>query len=966
MHYIKHCPVDVQEIYCCFLPLQLKSYQKKISKRRKHDDSHPGIQQPNGDATFSFQSALLDLDNGSELHVSVSKSDACSQTISRLNRPQCQEISQVPSASTSSLLTPSQPIATPASEPSLLTPSQPISTPADLSSPSPVSQASQLIPSPASESSQLLCSESSLLIPSPASESSQLLSSESSLLTPSPASESSLLVSRSGSISSSQLIGTAALCDMQPSTDATTVVSQKAPEHTVPSKRKSNRRRRKSWGRRKRKRSSVSSSTDDTDEVVDGSDKACSSAALPPTSVETSASEHTVNSANDFAEFSGYHSVIAPQPSGTVFTQLSQLPRYRYLHKYLSQAYRRMPQTSQITAVQSATTTAFGFTTSVSHSVASNSETVMCSSATMYDRATEFIQQYERAGLVNNLADPSSTVPQPSGRMFTDLSQVPKQQYMYKHASQVAVQTSISTGDTVVSVSSATSSTGTHDAVTPDNYSTASNLVSLSMAQNLGATPQRCNMYLYPPTPHPAHLFPAHPFPGTYPDYAYIAAMRYHQRYSFPLSSSASASPYYFHNTYPSASIPHHMPGGYSGTSGYGGYGSTGVGCLTSRNSHSMFASNTAAIASDSITPSPMLPEPVVLIDTPVTTTTCSISHSTHIQSTSKCQAITSLPTEISQPSTSGILTDEDPDSDHIAVAVSALLDLNSAPVLEPVDITITSTPPPLAPIQSISTTASDSTPLPVALTSTVTSSSIPPPVVSIQTRISTGIDVGVGTSTQPPLTPNISTPISVTSQASTATTTSPVAPIHTTGVGSVGVCYSVSPMQGHYGPNNVTNTIGRCISSVPRPSSQTDCNSILAGSTLLSTHPHSATNLEQMAGGNRISPSEDTSQTVNTNVDKYSHQTASRCVPLSNLLQVSKSKPRVRSKARTSGTGTKCTAAVSMWQYYENVNRLEGMNGTLLVASEVEPAYAQSEVVIVRLKNSAYCQRKRLPSSST
>ena len=403
------------------------------------------------------------------------------------------------------------------------------------------------------------------------------------------------------------------------------------------------------------------------------------------------------------------------------------------------------------------------------------------------------------------------------------------------------------------------------------------------------------------------------------------------------------------------------MPGGYSGTSGYGGYGSTG---LTSRNS--VFASNTAAIASDSITPSPMLPEPVLLIDTPVTTTTCSVSHSTHIQSTSKCQAITSLPTGMSQPSTSGILTDEDPDSDHIAVAVSALLDLNSAPVLEPVDITITSTPPPVAPTQSISTTTSDSAPLPVALTSIVTSSSIPPPMVSIQTRISTGIDVGVGTSTQPPLTPNISTPISVPStmvltQISTATTTSPVAPIHTTGAGSVGVCYSVSPMQGQYGPNNVTNTIGRCISSIPHPSSETDSNSILAGSTLLPTHPHSAANLEHKAGGNDISTSGDTSQTVNnSNVDKYSHQTVSRCVPLSNLLQVSKSKPRVRRNARTSQTGTKCTAAVSMWQYYDNFER---MKGTLLIAREVEPACAQSEVVIVRLKNSAYCQ---LPSSST
>lgn len=919
MHVSKH-------IHCCFLPLQLKSYQEKISKRRKLYDSHPGTQLPNNDATFCFQNALLDWDTSTELHDSVSKPDEPSQTI--LNRSQSQEISQVlPSTSKSSLLTPSQPVSSPASE------------------------SSQLITSSANTSSQLLPSESLLLTtspasvpsPSPTSESS-LLSSESSQLTSSPASESSLPQSASMSLVATS---TTALCDTQAATDPTTVVSQKAPDHTVSSKKKTTRKRRKSWGRRKQKRRSVSSSTDDTDKVAEDSDKVCSSAALPPTSVETTASGQTVNSTNDFAEFSGYHSVIAPQPSGTVFTQLSQLPRYRYLHKYLSQAYRHIPKTSQITAVQSATTTSFGFTASVSHSVASNSQTVMCSSATMYDRATEFIQQYERDGFVNNLAD-GSTVPQPSARMFTDLSQVPKQQYMYKYVPQVAVQTSISTDDPVVSLSAATSLTATVDAITPDNRSTASNLASLSTAQNLDATPQRCNMYLYPPM----STHPAHPFPGTYPDYPFIAAMGHHQRYVFPLSSSISASPYYFPNPYPSATIPHHMPGGYTGPTDCGGYGSTGLGGLTSGNSHSMFASNTAAIASDNITPSPVLPEPVQLIDTPVTTT------STHIQSTSKCQAITSLP---SQPSTSGILADEDADSDHIAVAVSALLDLNSAPVLEPVDITITSTPPPATPIQSISTTTSDSTPLPVTHISTVTSGSIPPPLVSIQTKTFTGIDSGVGTSTPPPLTPIISTPISGTSvpstmvlaQASIATTSLPIAPIHTSGIGSVGVCYSVSPMQGQYGTNHVTNTIGRCISSIPHPSSETDCDSILVGNTLSATCHHSAANSEHTTGGNCIATSEHTSQTVNINVANCSQQTVK-----------SKSNSRVRSNARTTETRAKRAAAASMWQYYEHVNR-SSMSGTLLVASEVEPAYPHSEVVIVRLRNSAYCQSKRLPSSS-
>ena len=908
-----------KQIHCCFLPLQLKSYQEKISKRRKLCDSHPGTQLPNDDATFCVQNALLDWDTSTELHDSVSKPDALSQTI--LNESQSQEMSQVlPSTSKSTQLITSS-----------------------------ANTSSQLLPS---ESLLLTTSPASIPTPSPASESS-LLSSESSQLTPSPASESSLSQSASMSLVATS---TTALWDMQAATDPTTVVSQKAPEHTVPSKKKPTRKRRKSWGRRKQKRRSVSTSTDDTDKVAEDSDKVCSSAALPPTSVETTASGQTVNSTNAFAEFSGYHSVIAPQPSGAVFTQLSQLPRYRYLHKYLSQAYRHVPKTSQITAVQSATTTSFGFTASVSHSVASNSETVNCSSGTMYDTATEFIQQYERDGFVNNLAD-GSTVPQPSGRMFTDLSQVPKQQYMYKYIPQVAVQTSISTDDPVVSsVSAATSLTATVDAVTQDSRSTASNLASLSTAQNLDATPQRCNMYLYPPM----STHPTHPFPGTYPDSPFIAAMGHHQRYFFPLASSVSASPYYFHNAYPSATIPHHMPGGYTGPTGYGGYGSTGLGGLTSGSSHSMFASNTAAIASDNITPSPVVPEPVQLIDTPETTTTCSISHSTHIQSTSKCQAITSLP---SQPSTSAILTDEDADSDHIAVAVSALLDLNSAPVLEPVDITITSTPSPATPIQSISTTTSDSTPLPVTHISTVTSSSILPPLVSIQTKTFTGIDSGVGAPTPPPLTPIISTPTSSTSvpstmvlaQASIAATTLPIAPIHTSGIGSVGVCYSVSPMQGRCGTNHVTNTIGRCISSIPHPtcSSETDCDSIPVGNTLSATRHHSAANSEHTTGGNCIATSEDTSQTVTINVANCSQQTVN-----------SKSKSRVRSSARTTETGAKRAAAASMWQYYESMNRSR-MSGTLLVASEVEPAYPHSEVVIVRLKNSAYRQSKRLPSSS-
>ena len=378
-----------------FIFLQLKSYEEKIVKKKQGSSyisryyAQFGLTQPPVTAGF-----MLVQRGSPALGVLVEQS---SNTTGSMSVEEGQAILQPMPTSTSGSL---QLGSTPSSQQLVSTPSgqQLDSTPSGQQLP----LGQQLVSTPSGQ--QLVSTPSGQqLVSTPSGQ--QLVSTPSGQQLVSTPSGQQLVSTPSGQ----QLVSTPSGHQLV-STPSSQQCSVKVSTTGATSSRKASKKlRKKVIGRRKRRssrkwrRQSTSLSSD-----VGSSDEVCTSTSTSaaPTEASVPGGSGTSGTSNDFAEFPSYRSVIVPLPKSPVVTELSRLPQQRYLYQHHAAIHPPVsvpPQVATTPVVCHAASQ-----TDKLHSASLNPTSSTGStnaSATIYDKANTFLQQYEKGGIINDIAE---------------------------------------------------------------------------------------------------------------------------------------------------------------------------------------------------------------------------------------------------------------------------------------------------------------------------------------------------------------------------------------------------------------------------------------------------------------------------------------------------------------------------------------------------------------------------------